>query len=367
MEALVNGYTQNNLVDFYYMARAILVKNEAFYDQYDQAFAHVFYKTMFTAVDIHQEILKWLSYYKNYVNFSSENFKRKDYLSLKALKKELDKRIQNQTKRHDGGNFWIGTKGTSSFGHSGFHHKGLRISGTSNGSYAVQIAIARHFRNYRTDVKLNIRQIKIIFKQLRQFVREGVEEEIDVERTIDKTCREGGEIELVFSKKRKNALKLLLLMDSGGSMTPYSLLVTRLFSAAYQINYFHDFKGFFFHNCIYQNVYKDINNNDTESTSVLFNSLNNNYKVVLVGDAYMSPSELFEIGGAIDYYNQNEIPGIEWLKRIATYFRYCVWLNPLPKQVWIHPTIKAVGTIFPMFPLTIDGLENAIKKLMIKS
>ncbi len=365
MEALAKGHAKSSLTNFYFMARAILIKSETFYDQYDQAFAHVFREAALPP-DIRQEILDWLADPLNRMALSEEDLEKIKRLDLDELREELEKRLAEQTERHDGGRRWVGTGGTSPFGHSGSHPGGIRIGGTGGGGHAMQIAAARRFQNYRTDVTLDVRQIKVALKKLRQFVREGPEDELDIERTIDKTCREAGEIELVFTRERKNTVKVLLLMDSGGSMSPYSRLVSRLFSAAHQMSHFRDFKGLYFHNCVYQDLYKDIYNNEAEPTASLLKSLSGDYKVILVGDAYMAPSELFSVGGAIDYYYHNDAPGMEWLKRIADHFRYCVWLNPLPERAWIHPTIRTVGSVFPMFPLTVDGLENAVKKLMVR-
>lgn len=365
MEALDKGLARSSLTGFYNLSRSVLVKSETFYDQFDQAFAHVF-RDAEMPDDIRQEILDWLSDPINRLELPEEEIQRLKHLDLDELRRELMKRLEEQTERHDGGGRWVGTGGTSPFGHSGSHPGGIRIGGPGGGRHAVQIAAERRFRNYRTDVALDVRQIKVALKRLRQFVREGPEDELDIEETIDKTCREGGEIELVFRRERKNKVKVLLLMDSGGSMTPYSRLVSRLFSAAHQMSHFRDLKAYYFHNCIYQDLFKDIYNSETEPTASLLQNLSADYKVILVGDAYMAPSELFSVGGAIDYYYHNEIAGIEWLMRIADHFRRCVWLNPMPERAYFHHTISAVGKVFPMFPLTLDGLEDAVKKLMVR-
>jgi uncharacterized protein with von Willebrand factor type A (vWA) domain len=231
---------------------------------------------------------------------------------------------------------------------------------------AVQVAAERRFRNYRTDVTLDVRQIKLALKKLRQFAKEGPEDWLDLDETIDQTCRNAGEIELVFTRERKNTVKVLLLMDSGGSMNPYARLVDRLFSAAHQMTHFRDLKAYYFHNCVYQDVYQDMYNSVSLPTGGLLHNLSQDYKVILVGDAFMSPSELLSAGGAIDYYYHNDTPGLDWLERIADHFRYCVWLNPMPERAWMHPTISTISKVFPMFPLTLDGLDDAIKALMVR-
>lgn len=365
MQAMDQGLSKSSLTTFYYLARAILIKSETYYDQYDQAFGHVF-KNAELPADIRDEILDWLSDPINKLDISEEEIQAMKHMDLDELRRELEKRLQEQTERHDGGSRWIGTGGTSPFGHGGNHPGGIRIGGAGGGGHAVQIAAERRFRNYRTDVTLDVRQIKVALKRLRRFSREGPEDELALDETIDKTCKNAGEIELVFQRERKNTVKVLLLMDSGGSMTPYSNLVSRLFSAAHQMTHFRDLQGFYYHNCIYQELYKDIYNSESEPTASLLQNLGPDYKVIVVGDGYMAPSELFSVGGAIDYYYHNERPGIEWLQRIADHFRHCVWLNPMPERAWFHTTISAVGKIFPMFPLTIDGLEEAVKKLMVR-
>ena len=210
-----------------------------------------------------------------------------------------------------------------------------------------------------------MRQIKVALKRLRQFAREGPEDELDLDATIDKTCKNAGEIDLVFARERRNTVKVLLMMDSGGSMTPWASLVNRLFSAAHQMSHFRDFKAYYFHNCIYQDIFTDIYTSDSEPTENLIKNLSPDYKVILVGDGYMAPSELFSVGGAIDYYYHNDKPGIVWLQRIADHFRHCVWLNPMPERAWFHNTISQVARVFPMFPLTLDGLEDAVQKLVV--
>jgi uncharacterized protein with von Willebrand factor type A (vWA) domain len=365
MEALSKGHAQSSLTSFYYLARAILIKSETFYDQYDQAFGHVF-KNAELPADIRDEIMQWLEDPLNALQLPPEELEKLKRWDLDELRKELEKRLQEQTERHDGGGKWIGTGGTSPFGHSGSHPAGVRIGGQGGGGHAIQIASKRLFRNYRTDVTLDVRQVKVALKKLRQFAKEGPEDELDIEATIDKTCREAGEIELVFARARKNNVKVLLMMDSGGSMTPYARLVDRLFSAAHQMAHFRDFKAYYFHNCVYQDIYKDIYTSEAEPTASLLKNLDGDYKVILVGDAYMAPSELYSVGGAIDYFYHNETAGLEWLRRIKDHFRYCVWLNPLPERAWIHPTIRTISQTFPMFPLTLDGLEDAVRALMVR-
>jgi uncharacterized protein with von Willebrand factor type A (vWA) domain len=280
--------------------------------------------------------------------------------------KEFEKRLEEQTEQHDGGGYWIGRGGYSPFGHSGYHPAGIRIGGQSRNRSAVQIAQERKFRNYRHDLTLDVRQIKVALSKLRQLNRIGPEDELDLEETIDTTARNAGEIELAWKRSRKNSVKLLLLMDIGGSMDPYALLCSRLFSAAHSSSHFKDFRYYYFHNCIYDNLYQDMEREEAVATEYLLQNLEPDYKLLLVGDAAMGPWELTQINGAINYYERNEIPGLVWLKRIAEHFTHTAWLNPSDPRIWIHPSIQMVGQVFPMLPLTIEGLEQAVKKLIVK-
>jgi hypothetical protein len=228
---------------------------------------------------------------------------------------------------------------------------------------AAKVAEERRFRNYRNDIILDVRQTKMALKKLRELKREGSQEELDIPETIDKTAKEGGEIELVFNRSRENSIRLILLMDTGGSMLPYTQLCERLFSAATQANHFKELKYYFFHNCIYQDVYEDIANYKRVPTEKLFSQFHKGYKVVLVGDARMAYSELFDINGCIDYFSYNDTPGLEWLLRIKNHFPHSVWLNPTHKNFWGHYTVDTIGKVFPMFELTVDGLKDAIKSL----
>jgi uncharacterized protein with von Willebrand factor type A (vWA) domain len=201
---------------------------------------------------------------------------------------------------------------------------------------------------------------------LRQLSRIGPEDELDLERTIDATSKNAGEIEMVWTRSRKNAVKLLLLMDVGGSMVPFARLCSRLFSAAHSSTHFKDFQYFYFHNCIYDNLYQDIERQDAVSTDHLLHTLEPDYKLVLVGDARMAMPELTQRYGAIYYYERNEVPGLLRLKQFAEHFTHCVWINPTEPYYWNHPTVMLVEKFFPMFELTLDGLDQAVKKLVVK-
>ncbi len=365
MKALNAGYAFSSVSAFYYMSRSILVKSETYYDQFDQVFYHYF-GGLETPDEVRDQVLDWLNDPINELRLSEQEMEHLERLSLEELRKKLEERLKEQTEKHDGGGKWIGTGGTSPFGHGGSHPSGIRIGGSRGGGMAVQVAAERRFRNYRSDLTLDVRQIKVALKKLRRFSREGPQDELDIDATVDKTCKEGGEIELVWTRERKNMVKVLLVMDTGGSMDPYARLCSRLFTAAHSSSHFRDFQHFYFHNCVYQDIYKDMRTMEDIKTASILKNFDSDYKLVLVGDAFMSPSELVHRGGAIDYYYYNEVPGIEWLKRLADHFHHAVWLNPMPTSSWNHSTISAIGRIFPMFQLTLDGLESAIQNLVSK-
>jgi uncharacterized protein with von Willebrand factor type A (vWA) domain len=364
MEALAKGYI-TNLDEFYFLARAILVKSEAYYDHYDVAFQEYF-KGIEAPPEISEDIWDWLRDSLDRMAFAEQEQALFEGMDFDELLKELEKRLKEQTEQHDGGGHWIGRGGTSPFGHSGYHPAGIRIGGQSRGRHAIQIAQERRFRNYRNDLTLDVRQVKLALKGLRQLSRIGPEDELDLDETIEATAKNAGDIELIWQRSRKNAVKVLLLMDVGGSMEPFALLCSQLFSAAHSSSHFKDFQYYYFHNCIYDNLYQDIERQEAISTDHLLRTLEPNYKLLLVGDARMGPWELMERYGAINYYERNELPGIVWLKRISEHFTHRAWLNPDEPRFWVHPTVQVIGKLFPMFPLTLEGLGQAVRKLVVK-
>lgn len=364
MEALSRGYI-SNLDEFYYLARAILIKNEAHFDHYDAAFQYYF-KGIETPSEITDQVLEWLKDPVNRMTLTDEERALFDAMDFDELLRELEERLKEQTEQHDGGNRWIGRGGTSPFGHSGYHPSGIRIGGASQNRRAVQIAQERRFRNYRSDLTLDIRQMKVVLKALRELNRTGSEDELDLDKTIDSTCKNAGELEFIWRRSRKNSVKVLLLMDVGGSMEPYALLCSQFFSAAHSSSHFKDFQYYYFHNCIYDNLYQDVEQREAISTEHLLHTLGPEYKVILVGDARMALWELTHQYGAIYYYERNDIPGIVWLKRFADHFSHFVWLNPEIPHFWNHPTVIMINKLFPMFEFTIDGLRSAVRKLIAK-
>ncbi|MEE2828961.1 MAG: VWA domain-containing protein, partial [Myxococcota bacterium] len=270
--------------------------------------------------------------------------------------------LKTQKERHDGGNTWIGTGGTSPFGHSGRNPAGFRVGGPGGGRSAVQVAEERRYRNYRTDVTIDVRQFKVALRTLRSLGREGPET-LDLDETIDATCRSGGEIELHFEKERRNTVRLMLLMDAGGSMNPHARLVDRLFSAASEIGHWRSFDHYFFHNAIYSRLYTSIERLRGVPTEDLFRKHPTETKVVFVGDACMAPWELTAVGGTISLWQENRLSGLDWFRRFRQTWPDCVWLNPEPERYWRHETITAIKNVIPMFPLSLDGLREAMAHL----
>jgi uncharacterized protein len=364
MQALNQGLARSSLDTFYHLARAILVKSETHYDQYDQVFAHVF-KDAELAPHIRDEVMRWLE--GGGVPFPElppDLLRRLETMDLEQLRRELEERLAEQTERHDGGNRWVGTGGTSPFGHGGYHPGGIRVGGGEHGlGTAVQVAAARRFRNYRQDVQLDVRQLRVALSKLRALRREGAAEELDLDATIDETSRNAGELELVWVPPRRNQLKVMLLMDAGGSMVPHAQLVSRLFSAAAAMKNFKEFEYYYFHNCPYDHLYRDIWHDQRLSTAQVLTTHDGDWRVLLVGDARMAPTELTAPYGAIDYYEANATPGLEWLRRLSEHFRRTVWLNPIPERYWAHYTTELVGRLFKMIPLTVEGLDDAVKHL----
>ena len=370
MEGLDKGLEHASLTGFYYLTRAVLVKTEADYDRFDQAFLQYF-KGVEHIEELPKELLEWLSKPMPQAGYDKDEVDRRAAeLELEDLRRMLEERLAEQHERHDGGNRWIGTGGTSPFGHSGYNPKGIRIGGPAKNRSAIQIAGERKFQDFREDHTLDLRQFQVALRRLRQFsaLDDGPKDVLDVDETIRETS---GQLSLVFTRERKNMVKLLLLFDSGGSMWPYSTLCTTLFQAVSKANHFKDLKVYYFHNCFYDKLYTTPacwEPNSIETEWVLKN-LSSDYKVIIVGDASMAPSELLSRGGNIYYwYGSENEPGITWIRRFTARFKKIAWLNPLSPWSWEHgygsETIDYIRREVPMYQLTVEGLEQATKALV---
>jgi len=376
MRALSEGLALSSLDRFYSLARSILVKSESFYDQYDQAFAACF-EGVETPIEIADEVWDWLADPLALPNLSDEEKRQLvemlGDLDLDELQRLFAERVAEQTEAHHGGNKWVGTGGTSPFGHSGVHPGGIRVGGESRSRSAVKVAGERRYRGYRTDVRVGVRQFELALRRLRQLSsrNEGPADELDLEATVDETAEQAGRLSLVWQKSRKNAVKVLLAMDVGGSMHPYLRLCSQLFSAVNSQTHFKDLRTFYFHNCIYDWLYTDtdMTRQGAVSTNRVLHDLSPDYKLIIVGDAAMAPSELLSRNGIIWWGYANDEPGIEWLRRLRHHFDHSVWLNTIPREQWEWAygarTIGMIRQVLPMEELSLDGLQAAVRKLMV--
>lgn len=362
MHALSLGFSGASLNRFYSLARSILISNEAHYDLYDRAFAS-FFEGIDDHFNIDDEILDWLEKPKLPRELSEEELAAIKAYDWDELRKEFEKRLREQDERHDGGNHWVGTGGTSPFGQGGQNPMGIRVGEGGGGRSAVQVAADRRFENLRDDRVLDTRQIGSALRRLKKLARDSGPEELDIDDSIDASARNAGEIELVFNPPRKNRVKLLLLMDVGGSMDPYAELCEQLFSAANQANHFKAFKHYFFHNCVYEQLYADISRWRGPRTEEVLRDIDHTWTVIFVGDAYMHPYELVQTGGSIFYDHNNARPGLGWLQEFRQKCPNSVWLNPEHERIWNAPTIRIIHSVFPMFRLTLSGITEAVDVL----
>ncbi len=365
MEAMAKGLHGSSLDGFYRTCRALCVKTVSDYDAFDQAFAAYFKGVGADALDITEQLLSWLGDPKKLRELSAEDLAMIQGLDLERLRELFEQRLKEQKERHDGGNKWIGTGGTSPFGHGGKNPGGLRVGGPGGGRSAMQVAEARRFREYRKDVVLDVRQIDLALRGLRQLGRDGAEEELDLDETVDETCRNGGELEIVFRPPRRNRVKVVLLMDVGGSMDPYAELCSRLFTAASRAGRFRKFRSYYFHNCVYDGIYHDAAFRQKVPVSELIADSDRDEKLVVVGDALMHPAELLDAGGSIYFSSgSGRTAGLEWLRRLAHHFRRSAWLNPEPDRFWPGTTIEIIQSVVPMWHLTLEGLSGAVRYLV---
>lgn len=365
-EALGRGLHQSNLDGFYNVARALLVHSEAHLDAFDEAFLAHFRGVEGLGLDLHSQLLDWLQEaVERRAELTPEERALLEHYDLEELRALFEERLREQTERHDGGNKWIGTGGTSPFGHSGAAREGIRVGGPGGNRSAIQVADARRFQGYRSDRVLDVRQLSVALRKLREFAREGGEEELDLEATIDETAKNFGDLELVLRPPRRPNTRVILLMDVGGSMDPFSDLVSRLFTAASKATHFKELRCYYFHNCIYGRVYETESFRRAVSVRQLIADCGRHYKLVFVGDALMAPYELLTHGGSLyDDEDPGELRGIDWLAHLAAHFERSVWLNPEDPRYWGGTTIEHVAQVVDMFPLTLAGLGEAVEHLV---
>jgi uncharacterized protein with von Willebrand factor type A (vWA) domain len=352
---------------FYYLARATYVKDEGLLDRFDQVFAKVFrgiatsYGT--ETADLPEDWLKAVA--EQYL--TPEEMARIESLgSWDEIMATLKQRLAEQEGRHQGGSKWIGTGGTSPFGNGGYNPEGVRIGGESRHHRAIKVWDQREFRNLDSTRELGTRNIKVALRRLRRFAREGAADELDIDGTIDGTARQGW-LDVRMRPERRNTVKLLLFLDVGGSMDPWVTLCEELFSAA--TAEFKNLEFFYFHNCPYEGVWKDNRRRFSERTPLwdVLHKFGHDYKLVLVGDASMSPYEISHPGGSVEH--NNEEAGATWMQRLTNTYPAAVWLNPLPEPQWGYsPSIRMIRELMSerMYPLTLAGLDDAMRELTRK-
>jgi uncharacterized protein with von Willebrand factor type A (vWA) domain len=376
-EALDKGLCGSSLTQFYYVARMILVKSETNYDKFDMAFEECF-KSAQRETEVGKEMLRWLDK-SEMMELAHEEARAHlnqveeiAQVDKEDVEETFKQRLKDQNEEHNGGSFWIGTMGKTSFGNMGGNVGGVRVGGKTGYQSAFSVVGERKYRDFRDDKVLDNRQFQLAFRKLRQFSSrlDVPETELDIDNTVNKTCNSGGYLRIVMQKPRKNAVKLLLLMDSGGTMIPYSSLLNDLFQAIHKSNHYKDVKSYYFHNCIYSKLYKtpECENGDWIDTEWMFRNLDSDYKVIIVGDAAMAPEELYSDTG--NYRGPNGgLSGWEWLKLLKRKYKKVVWLNPkmAPGRAPWREAETAIKELFPMYKLTVAGLNQAMVKLMSKN
>lgn len=368
LEALDAEVIERTPEQFYYLSRAVLVKDEALLDRFDQVFNKVF-KGLLTEygnaqTDIPEE---WLKAVAEKFLTPEEMEAIKSLGSWEEIMETLKKRLEEQQKRHEGGNKWVGTGGTSPYGNNGYNPEGVRIGGESKHKRALKVWEKREFQNLDSTRELGTRNIKIAMRRLRKFAREGAQDELDIDRTIDGTARQGW-LDIHMRAERRNAIKVLLFLDVGGSMDPFIKLCEELFSAA--TAEFKNLEFFYFHNCLYEGVWKDNRRRFSERTPTwdVLHKFPHDYKLIFVGDAAMSPYEISHPGGSVEHFNEEA--GAVWMQRMVNTYPAAVWLNPTPEAHWGYSqSTKIMKELIKdrMFPLTLEGLDDAMRELVRKN
>lgn len=365
LEAMEKNLAFGNLDDFYLLSRTCLIKDEKHFDKFDRAFG-AYFKDLEGLDDIIDALIPedWLR--TEFLKTLSDEDKAKieSLGGLEKLIEEFKKRLEEQKKRHQGGNKWIGTGGTSPFGHSGYNPEGIRVGGESRNKKATKVWEKREFKNLDDQVELGTRNIKMALRKLRKFARQGAAEELDLDDTITSTARNAGMLDIKMVPERHNAVKVLLFFDVGGSMDPFVRVCEELFSACK--TEFKHMEYFYFHNFIYEGVWKDNFRRGSETTSLydVMHTYSSDYKVIFIGDASMAPYEVSSQYGSVEH--MNEEPGHVWMQRLTEKFDKVVWLNPTGKKYWQYTqTIEMIQRLVDdhMYPLTLEGLDEGIKYL----
>ncbi|MCR5369434.1 MAG: VWA domain-containing protein [Clostridium sp.] len=371
-EALETGLANASLTGFYHLCRAILVKDESEFDLFDDCFLEYF-RDSDSEPEIPEELKKWLNRPElQQAPFDEQQAEINSLLDSREIEDMFRKRQDEQKSAHNKGSYWIGTHGMSVFGNAGMSPDGIRVEGDSSGRRAFRVAGERRFRDFRKDNTLDTRQFQVALRRLRQFsgLIDLPATEFDVDNTIHDTADNGGTLSVRYKRPRKNTIKLLLLMDSGGSMDYYSTLCSALFQAVTKTRHFKDLKIYYFHNCIYSRLYTDptIGPTSMVPTDRVMTIVPGDYKLIIVGDATMAPEELFEsysyktVDGQVIHNS-----GHDWLQIVKDRYHDAIWLNPGARPEWNAEwaiTYDAIAKIFPMFPLSVEGIEAGMKELL---
>ncbi|EON21679.1 VWA domain-containing protein [Cupriavidus necator] len=365
LEALKAQVISPSIDEFYYLSRMTLVKDEKHFDKFDQTFA-AYFKGVESLVDWKSDIpLDWLQKTLERELSPEEKAKIEAMGGLDKLMERLKQLLEEQKEKHEGGNKWIGTGGTSPFGHGGYNPEGIRIGGPSKGNRtAIKVWETRAYKDYDDQVELGTRNIKVALRRLRRFAREGADTELDLDDTIHSTAANAGLLDIKLRPERHNKVKVLMLMDVGGSMDDHIKRVEELFSATK--TEFKHLEYYYFHNCLYDYVWKNNRRRHAEKLATwdLLHKYTPDYKIIFVGDATMSPYEILQPGGSVEYNNTEA--GAVWLNRMTEQFPHFVWLNPEPEGLWQYrQSITVINQLMKgrMYPVTLAGLEQAMKVL----
>lgn len=365
LEAMDADVIDRRVEDFYYLSRSALVKDERNLDKFDLVFSHVFKGLEQVGEgDIAQIPEEWLRALTEKFLTEEEKAQIEALGGWEKIMEELQKRLEEQKERHEGGNKWIGTGGTSPFGANGYNPEGVRI-GQKEGRHgkAVKVWDKREYKNLDDQIELGTRNIKVALRRLRRFAREGAPTELDLDGTIKATAHQGY-LDLIMRPERRNKINVLIFFDIGGSMDSHIKLCEELFSAAR--SEFKNLEYFYFHNCLYEGVWKDNRRRHTEKLNTwdVLHKYPSDYKVIFVGDATMSPYEITYAGGSVEHWNEE--PGGIWLERVNQIYESCIWINPIPERHWEYtPSLQIIKQIMGerMFPLTLEGLDHAMREL----
>ena len=367
-DALAKGVHGHTLTGFYYTARSVLIHHESHFDAFDDAFLEQFAGIEGKLPQLTEELREWLDSARREAQIP-EDQEAPTPEQIAEWRRRFEERLAEQTSRHDGGPHWIGTGGSSPHGQGGTAAAGLSTGSSGGGRSAIHIADARAYRGYRGDLTLDLRQFEVALRRLRTFVRQGAPDELDIDATIDATARNAGDIEVVTRAAHRPDTHVLLLADVGGSMTPHAHVISQLFSATRKATHFKDLQTFYFHNCVYGKVYETERFAEPVWVHDLMRRFDDRYLLIVVGDALMADYELHMRTAVPEGAPPNAVPsvtgvrglsGLDWLRRLRDHYPRSVWLNPEPSRWWRGTTIEQVADVFDMYPMTVDGLTDAM-------